>query len=119
MTIGHAAQLEQAKQRLASVQVLAAIDEVVGDEQHLRGHQTVRAERARCTCSIRRLWPAAEIACSVGMSVGRADMPERGDAGGDRAGDDEDDLVAGDAQGCQLLAQRVDHLLVDHAQRRR
>ena len=72
-----AAELDQPQQRLAGVQVLAAIDEVVRHEQHLRGDETDGGRATGCTCSISRLCPAAEIACSVGMSVGRADSPAR------------------------------------------
>ena len=38
-------QLEQASERLAGVQVLAAVDEVEGGQQHLAGRQSVGAER--------------------------------------------------------------------------
>ena len=41
---GHGAELEQPRERLAGVEVLAALDEVVRNEQHLRGHQPVRRE---------------------------------------------------------------------------
>ncbi len=40
----HHPELEQPQQRAAGVEVLAALDEVEGGEQHLAGHQAVAAE---------------------------------------------------------------------------
>ena len=37
----HGAEVEEAAQGLAGVEVLGAVDEVVGGEQHLAGHQAV------------------------------------------------------------------------------
>ena len=39
-----AAQFDQAYQRLAGMEVLPAIDEVVRDQQHLRGNQVVPSQ---------------------------------------------------------------------------
>ena len=84
-------------QRLAGVQVLAAIDEVVRHQQHLRGDQTVRAsERV-----VRPHQPALPSRGDrlQGRHVGRPRrQPERGDAGRHRAGRHEDHLVAVGAQ---------------------
>ena len=93
----HRTELEQAGQGVAGVQVLAAVDEVVRDEQRLGRHQPVGSERDV---------PAAHQAGLTGGrdrlqggDVGRALVePEGGDAGGDRAGRHEHDLVPGGAQ---------------------
>ena len=45
LTTGTTPELEQAQQRAAGVEVLAAVDEVERGQQHLAAHQAVAAER--------------------------------------------------------------------------
>ena len=111
----HAAELEQAQQRLAGVQVLAAVDEVVRHEQHLRGDQAVAGRAMRLYVPISRLWPAAEIACSVGMSVGRAGSPSAATPAATAPDDTSTTSWPVGAQRGELIAQRVDDVGVDHA----
>ena len=70
-----APQLEQPDEGLSCVQVLAPVDEVVRHEQHLGGHRAPCDRGERLYTSISRLCPAADKACSVGMSAGRAGRP--------------------------------------------
>ena len=76
----HDAELEQALHRLAGVEVLRPVAEVVRGEQHL-ARRRGRARRAVAPSrSISRGWPTAARACSVPMSV-RAGRPARPPAG--------------------------------------
>ncbi len=45
-----AAQFDQSQQRLAGVQILPAVDEIVGHEQHLRGDEIDVEPATGCTC---------------------------------------------------------------------
>ena len=81
---GHHAELEQALERLAGVQVLLAVDEVEWREQDLAGDQVVRGQGLVVDLH-QPVWPTAEIACSVGRSVGRVPpRPSAGQSGRDR-----------------------------------
>ena len=77
LTIGQHAELEQSLQRLARVQVLDAVHEVVRREQHLPGDESCVPSSALIRAN-NRGWPTAAIACSVPMSVGRCVSPSAG-----------------------------------------
>ena len=110
--IGTRAELEQAGEGPAGVQVLAAVDEVVGHEQRLGRHEAVGAER-EVPAAHQPGWPAAASACRVG-DVGRAGVePERGDPGGDRARRHDEHLVAVAAHLGDLVAELGDGRVVD------
>ena len=81
---GHRSQLEQSRERLARVEVLPALDEVVRNEQHLRGHQPVRREDVVVGAHEAALPSRGKrLQC---RGVGRTLLqPERGDARGHRA----------------------------------
>ena len=66
---GNDTEFEQARQRLARVEVLRALAEVVRREQYLPGDQVVRGEQG-ANRSISRGCPTAATACSVPMSRG-------------------------------------------------
>ena len=75
---GEHAEIEQALQRLAGVEVLAAVHEVVRREQHLAADDVVAREKIVFSRSMRRGWPTAASACSVPTSVGGVVSPSAG-----------------------------------------
>ncbi len=106
------AELEQAHQRLPGVQVLTALDEVVRDEQHLRGHETVRREDVVVGAHEAALTDRGERLQrrQVDGPLGQA---ERGDPGRHGARGDDDDVVAVDAQLRDLVTELLDRGDVD------
>ena len=92
---GNDAEVEQAQDRPACMQVLLAHTEVERREQHL-ARRRPRDPRTRCrsTC-MSRLWPTADTACRVCASRGRrvAVQLQGGQTGGDRARGDRDDTA--------------------------
>ncbi len=115
LTIGYRAELEQPHQRLPGVEVLAAFDEVVGHEEHLRGHEPVRREDV-----VVRAHEPALTGGREGLQrreiAGTLAQAERGHSGRHGAGADDDDIVAVDAELRDLAAQLLDRTDVDHAQ---
>ena len=106
------AEVEQALQRLAGVQVLAAVHEVVRREQHLAADDVVRRED--------RVQPLDEARLADrGERLQRADVggprrePERGHAGRDRAGEHEHDAVPRGVRGREVAAQLQDRGVVE------
>ena len=91
----HHAEVEQAPQRLARVQVLRAHAEVVRREQHLAGDEPVRAEDRAEALHQARLADRGDRLQRADVGRARRSMPERGQAGGDRARAHEHDLVPG------------------------
>ena len=71
----HAAELEQADERLAGVQVLAAVDEVVRAPGAPGAATAPCSARERIHVAIMRGWPSAASACRVGRSAGRWSRP--------------------------------------------
>jgi hypothetical protein len=118
----HHPELEQAHQHATGVEVLAAVDEVVGHEQRLRGHQSVRGQRGVPAAHQPRLAGRRQRLQRRGV-VRTVLEPERGDAGGDRARRHHEHLVAVGASRRHLGAQLDDGGVVDRAalvgQRRR
>ena len=118
----HAAELEQPHERLAGVQVLLAVDEVVRVEQHLRGDDAVAAE-----LGVPHLHQPALAGRRQRLQRGHVGRPGRQpecrDAGGHRSRRDHEHLVARLAHGDDLVAQLGDRAAVDRAvlvrQRRR
>ena len=109
---GHGAELEQSRERLAGVEVLPALDEVVRNEQHLGGHQAVRREDVVVGAHQAALPGRGKRLQRRG--VGRALLqPERGDTRGHRAGAHDDDVVAVDAQLRHLTTELLDGCGVD------
>ena len=94
------------------VEVLPALDEVVRNEQHLRGHQPVGREDVVVGAHEAALPSRGKrLQC---RGVGRTLLqPERGDARGHRAGAHDDDVVAVDAQLRHLPAELLDGCGVD------
>ena len=103
---------EQAGQGPPGVQVLAAIDEVVGYEQRLRGHEAVLGER---------VVPAAHQPCLTGggdrLQRGHVRRPlvesESRDSGGDGTRRHDDDVVTAGAQRGNVGGELHERRLVD------
>ena len=89
---GDDTELEQPAERLAGVEVLRPVPEVVGCEQHLSGNEVVLTEDRTDARHEQRLADRRDRLERPDVVRARAE-PERGQAGGDRTGADEHEVV--------------------------
>ena len=108
------AEVEQPLQRLARVEILTAVHEVVWREQHLATHDVVRGED--------RVQPLDEARLpDRGKGLQRADVggtrgePERGHARRDCTREHQHDAVAGGVRGREVATQLQDRGIVEVA----
>ena len=106
-TIGHGAELEEARERLSGVEVLTALDEVVRHEQHLCGNQAVSGENV-----VVRAHEPALAGRGEGLERRQIDgslgEPQGGDPGRHRARRDDDHVVPVDAELRDLVTELLD-----------
>ena len=111
---GHDAEVEEAGQRLAGVEVLGALPEVVGGEEHLAGDEASVLEVGREALHEPGLADGGDGL--EGADVGRAaGQPEGGQAGRDRARADEHDGVAGGSGVGDLVGELAEGGVVELA----
>ena len=107
LMIGTTPEFEQAVQGPLGVAVVAAAHQVVGGQQHLADAEAVRAERLGVAGDEQALADARGRL--LGGQVARALLQaERRQPGGDRAGGDQQHLVAGAGPGGDRVGQRRD-----------
>ena len=108
------AELEEARERLAGVEVLTALDEVVRDEQHLCGNEAVRGEDV-----VVRAHEPALSGRGQGLERRQVDgplgEPEGGDPGRHCARRHDDHVVPVDAELRDFVTELLDRPDVDRA----